>query len=138
MAQQEVAPTVTAHCIAAAAQHPARLCTQFRMGQEVGHLKMALATAKEVEYGAVVRPSHLTCFAHRASPLTCSSARQRAFLFFSLALCLSALWALSRQTLELDGKMMFDPLSLNDFEAIRGATEATIHVKVGQRHGGQG
>jgi len=24
------------------------------MGQEVGHMKMALATAKEVDYGAVV------------------------------------------------------------------------------------
>merc|ERR1712072_733539 len=59
---------------------------EFRQGQEVGHLKMAIASAKEVDYGAV--------------------------------------------TLELDGQMMFDPLSLSDFESIRGSSEATVHVKI--------
>ena len=31
----------------------------------------------------------------------------------------------------LDDKVMFDPLSLSDFEAMKGAQEATVHVKVG-------
>merc|ERR1712046_460116 len=59
---------------------------EFRVGQEVGHLKMAIAAAKDVDYGRV--------------------------------------------SLFLDDQMMFDPLSLTDFESIRGASEATIHVKI--------
>ena len=36
------------------------------------------------------------------------------------------------QSLFLDDQLMFDPLSLSDFEGLRGATEATIRVTIAE------